>query len=196
MYPSTQRWSPLVQCSQQTNKFEPNLSLLTGPVRIHLTGERRAMKMASRRLELARWLEFLAFARMVKHFNRLGQTLSLHSADSFRCLVMPLSDLRISRAPSSEASSSYRKVVYKSRSLSASFQLFWCGFKYGLYSRAVNVLSLQIMQKRSGTSTVKEQHYQCYKIVSDVNRQWNEQNILHVSSVEIYPDINDIGQPF
>ena len=52
--------------------------------------------MASRN---PRWLEFLAFARMVKHLNRLGQTFSLHSADSFRCLVMPLSDLRISRAP-------------------------------------------------------------------------------------------------
>ena len=61
------------------------------------------MKMASRN---PRWLEFLAFARMVKHLNRLGQTFSLHSADSFRCLVMPLSDLRIFRAPSSEASSS------------------------------------------------------------------------------------------
>ena len=61
------------------------------------------MNMASRD---PRWLEFLAFAKMVKHFDSLGQTLSLHSADSFRCLVMPLSDLRISRAPSSEASSS------------------------------------------------------------------------------------------
>ena len=40
------------------------------------TGERRAMKMASMN---PRWLEFLAFARMVKHFNRLGQTLSLTS---------------------------------------------------------------------------------------------------------------------
>ena len=69
----------------------------------HSTGERRAMKMASR---TPRWLAFLAFARMVKHFNRFGQTLSLDSVDSFRCLVMSLQDLRISRAQSSEASSS------------------------------------------------------------------------------------------
>ena len=55
---------------------------------------------------LGGWNSLIAFARMLEHFNRLGQTLSLHSAYSFRCPVMPLSDLRISRAPSSEASSS------------------------------------------------------------------------------------------
>ena len=42
-----------------------------------------------------RWLEFLAFVRMVKHFNRLGQTLSLHSADSIRCLVIGRTSQRL-----------------------------------------------------------------------------------------------------
>ena len=50
------------------------------------------MKMASRN---PRWLKFLAFPRMVKHFNRLGQTLSLHSADSFRCLVIGRTSQRL-----------------------------------------------------------------------------------------------------
>ena len=44
-----------------------------------------------------RWLQgflggwhSLTVTRMVKQSNRVGQTLCRHSADSFRCLVMPL----------------------------------------------------------------------------------------------------------
>ena len=58
----------------------------------HKTGESREINTASRKL---RWPEFLALARTLNLFTGLEQTAFLHSADVFRCLVMPLSDFDI-----------------------------------------------------------------------------------------------------
>ena len=71
---NTLNWS----YTKSTNFPKPTLKLRTNSLWYHNTGERRAIKNASRK---PRWLAFLALAKIVNHLAMPRQTLLRHSAD-------------------------------------------------------------------------------------------------------------------